>query len=166
VLFRSQVLAGINLNLDGGDKHISIDRIKDGKFTAKDLRIRFEFGKQKTALIPTKNGEDMELIVDGLKMNLALYQADFAKEKGYWETGVDANGAWLDYVIYKGMDRDFDLNKIPSAFWGFSFSMGNLNDTLPNSKPVIKIQNKQPSVHWQGMELKMVSAILPLPIHL
>lgn len=162
----NQVLAGINLNLDGGDKHISIDRIKDGKFTAKDLRIRFEFGKQKTALIPTKNGDDLELVVDGLKMNLTLYQADFAKEKGYWETGVDANGAWLDYVIYKGMDRDFDLNKIPSAFWGFSFSMGNLNDTLPNSKPVIKIQNKQPIVYWQGMDLKIVSAILPLPQHL
>lgn len=160
------VLAGINLNLDAGDKHISIDRIKDGKFSAKDLRIRFEFGKQKTALIPTQNGEAMELIVDGLKMNLAMYQADFGKEKGYWETGVDANGAWLDYVIYKGLEKDFDLNKIPSVFWGFSFSIGNASSQLPSSKPIIDFQLKEPMVHWQGMDLKMVSAILPLPQHL
>lgn len=162
----NQVLAGINWNLEGGDKHISIDKIKDGKFKATDLRIRFEFGKQSTALVPSINADVMDIIVDGLKMKLQLFHADFAKEKGYWESGVDANGAWVDYIIYKGIEKDFDLTKLPSAFWGFCFSMGKLTDVLPNSKPVMRIQNNQPMVYWQGMDLKIVSAILPLPQHL
>ncbi|MEN9951310.1 MAG: hypothetical protein RLY85_2062, partial [Bacteroidota bacterium] len=63
----NKVLAAINLNLGGGDKHISIDRITTGKFKAKDLRIRFEFGKQAVEVVPSKNDQAMEANLDGLK---------------------------------------------------------------------------------------------------
>ena len=38
------MLAAINFITNGGDKHINIDIIKDGKITAEDLRLGFEFG--------------------------------------------------------------------------------------------------------------------------
>lgn len=162
----NQVLAGINLNLAAGDKHISIDRITNGKFRAKDLRIRFEFGKQKSAPIPSKKGEGMEILLDAVKMNLNLYRADFNNEKGYWETGLDLNGAWMDYVIYKGEEKEFELPTIQSAFWGFSFFIGNPNDQLPNMQPKFELRNNQHFVIWQGLELNMVSSLLPLPQNL
>ena len=40
----NRLLAAINFITNGGDKHINIDIIKDGKITAGDLRLRFEFG--------------------------------------------------------------------------------------------------------------------------
>lgn len=129
------VLAAINLNLDGGDKHISIDPIKSGKFKAKDLRIRFEFGNQTAEVLPLKNDDGIYTIVDGLKMKVQLYKAIFDKYEGHWENGYDKNGAWWDYVIYKGDELEFDMNNIKEAAWGFTFSMCNSFEELPNSSP-------------------------------
>ena len=38
------VLAGINFASDGGDTHVNLDRLKDGRLRASDLRLRLEFG--------------------------------------------------------------------------------------------------------------------------
>ena len=117
----NKVLAAINLNLGGGDKHISIDRMTTGKFKAKDLRIRFEFGKQAVEVVPSKNDQAMEANLDGLKMRVQLYKAVFDKYEGHWEKGFDKNGAWWDYIIYNGAEKEFDLNAIKEAAWGFTF---------------------------------------------
>jgi hypothetical protein len=39
----------LNFATDGGDYHISIDRIKEGKFSASDVRLRFEMADQNPA---------------------------------------------------------------------------------------------------------------------
>jgi hypothetical protein len=162
----NKVLAAINLNLGGGDKHISIDRLTTGKFKAKDLRIRFEFGKQTAEILPKKNDQAIEANIDGLKMSIQLYKSVFDKYQGRWEKGSDKNGAWWDYVIYNGAEVEFDLNTIKEAAWGFTFSIGNSTETLPNGTPSVSETAGKLKATWQGLELEIPTTILPLPKNL
>ncbi len=162
----NKVLAAINLNLGGGDKHISIDPIKTGKFKANDLRIRFEFGKQTAEILPKKNGQAIDANVDGLKISVQLYKSAFDKYEGRWEKGFDKNGAWWDYVIYNGAEKEFDLNSIKEAAWGFTFSIGNSTETLPNDTPSVSEASGKLKATWQGLELEIPTTILPLPKNL
>jgi hypothetical protein len=162
----NKVLAAINLNLGGGDKHISIDRMTTGKFKAKDLRIRFEFGKQTSEILPKKNDQAIEANVDGLKMSVQLYKTVFDKYEGHWEKGFDKNGAWWDYVIYNGAEVEFDLNTIKEAAWGFTFSIGNSTETLPNGTPKVSETAGKLKATWQGLDLEIPTIILPLPKNL
>jgi len=162
----NKVLAAINLNLGGGDKHISIDRMTTGKFKAADLRIRFEFGKQKSELLPVKNEQAISATVDGLKLNVQLFKAVFDGYEGRWEKGSDASGAWWDYVIYSGAVKEFDLNTIREAVWGFTFSMGTASDTLPNGTPTVTESTGTLKASWQGLQLNVPTSVLPLPKNL
>jgi hypothetical protein len=49
---RGDLLAAVNFGLDGGNTHIGLDRIKGGRFTAGDLRLRFEFSGSAAAQTP------------------------------------------------------------------------------------------------------------------
>ena len=162
----NKVLAAINLNLGGGDKHISIDPIKTGKFRASDLRIRFEFGKQNEKILPKEDGVSIYSEFDGLKMRMQMYKAVFSNYKGYWEYGFDKNGAYWDYVIYNGLEIEFDLNTIKEASWGFTFSMGNSAESLPISSPVFNQVDGKIKANWEGLELETMTTILPLPKNL
>ena len=162
----NNVLAAINLNLGGGDKHISIDRMTTGKFKAKDLRIRFEFGKQTSEILPKKNDQAIDAMVDDLKMSVQLYKAVFDKYEGRWEKGSDKNGAWWDYVIYNGVEVEFDLKTIKEAVWGFTFSIGNSTETLPNGTPKVSETAGKLKATWQGLDLEIPTIILPLPKNL
>lgn len=162
----NKVLAAINLNTGGGDKHISIDRMTTGKFKAKDLRIRFEFGKQTAEVLPKKNDQAIEANVDDLKMSVQLYKAVFEKYEGRWEKGSDKNVAWWDYVIYNGAEKEFDLNTIKEAAWGFTFSIGNSSEILPNGTPSVSETAGKLKATWQGLELEIPTTILPLPKNL
>lgn len=162
----NKVLAAINLNLGGGDKHISIDRMTTGKFNAKDLRIRFEFGKQTLEILPEKNDQAIDANVDGLKMRVQLFKAVFDKYEGHWEKGFDKNGAWWDYVIYNGAEKEFDLNAMKEAAWGFTFSIGKSSETLPNGSPSIAEVSGKLKASWQGLALEIPTTILHLPKNL
>ena len=93
VNFQSQqkdgkVLAGISFSTNGGDKHPSFDRLKDGKFKAKDLRLRFEFGNVKTEDLPIPASDNaISISFSGLQFDLQLYQIIFDQFKGHWEKG-------------------------------------------------------------------------------
>jgi hypothetical protein len=159
----TNVLAAINLNLGGGDKHISIDPIKTGKFYAKNLRIRFEFGNQMNPVLAVKNGKNWDINLDGLNMRLQLFKSTFDLYEGHWENGFDKNGAWLDYVIYSGNQVEFDLNTIKKAIWGFTFSIDNTSDSLPKIDPKVTESGNTLISSWQELKLEVPMNILPLP---
>lgn len=162
----NKVMAAINLNLGGGDKHISIDPIKTGKFMAKDLRIRFEFGKQPTEVLPIKNDQHIEAIVDDLKFSIHMYKAVFDKLEGHWEKGNDKNGAWWDYVVYSGIEKEFNLNTIQEAFWGFTFIMGNSSETFPNENPLVIESADKVKTNWNGLVLDISKLVMAMPKNL
>ena len=133
---------------------------------AKDLRIRFEFGKQTSEVLPVKNDQAIEATVDGLQFKVQLFKAAFEKYEGRWEKNYNKDGAWWDFVIYSGPEKEFDLKTIKEAVWGFTFSMGKVGETLPNSTPMVSEVSGMLKADWQGLALEIPTQILPLPKNL
>lgn len=161
----NRILAGINLYLDGGDKHIGIDKIKDRKIKGKDLRIRFKFGgtsSDKDFKIPPKGNTAFTLPVDGFNFNIHLFQASFNKENGFWEKGSDGKDAWVDYVIYSGREKEIDLSAIQEAAWAFTFSMTRKGEKIPASKPEYNVENNEMKVSWGALNISIPVNLLPL----
>nr|WP_293834940.1 hypothetical protein [uncultured Arsenicibacter sp.] len=161
-----QVLAAINLNTNAGDKHITLDVLKDGVVQARDLRLRFEFGNQTDSLsLPSALNEPVLINSDGLRLSLNLFSALFDGKAGHWETGGKGNTRWLDYVLYSGPVTRFDLNQLRETILGFTFHIGEKPLKTKAMKPDFTIINQHLNTGWQGMSLSVPVNILPQPGH-
>ena len=155
----NNILAAINFITNGGDKHISIDRLKNGKFKAKDLRLRFEFGNVAPAklILPASSGLPFTLQIDGLQFNLQLFRAVFDQFKGHWEKGGDEKVSWLDFIFYKGEEREIDLTAMNEAVIGFTFQIDGDKKISSTEKPEGMIAPGALSTTWKGLELSVPS---------
>jgi hypothetical protein len=160
VNFQSQqkennVLAGISFATNGGDKHPYFDRLKDGKFKAKDLRLRFEFGNVKIEdlTVPSSNNAVCSIKLNGIQFNFQLYETIFDQLKGHWEKGGNGRASWIDFVIYSGAEVDFNLSEMKQAVLGFTFSMGLQGAHSPTDKPEFSIIDGILNTKWNGLML-------------
>ena len=154
----NKVVAGINFVSNGGDKHISIDRLKEGKFKAKDLRLRFEFGNltnNEVLTSPVSANELFNFVIDQMQFSCKLYSAEFDGLKGHWEKGGDGKNSWLDFVFYSGMETEFDLTKITRAVCGFTFSVDPVGQNPVMEKANTSEKNGVLKVEWNEMELEI-----------
>ncbi|MBW3623999.1 MAG: hypothetical protein KY468_11380 [Armatimonadetes bacterium] len=123
-------LAGINFATDGGDRHVSLDRIKDATFRAKDLRLRFEFGGAagKNVLeAPERLADPVALRFRELNVSLSVPYATLGTQEGKWETGRDAEKgiAWLDVALYSDEGREFRLSDLERAAVGLAVRLSD-----------------------------------------
>jgi hypothetical protein len=123
----SLVLGAVTLVTDGGDTHVSIDRLKNGKIRARDLRLRFEFGGP--AADAVKIDADPKtatagIQAAGLRLDLGISCARFGSRPGELRSGGDGNRRWADVVFYAGEEKEFDLSALEEAIVGFVFSVG------------------------------------------
>jgi hypothetical protein len=153
----NNVLAGISFATNGGDKHPYFDRLTDGKFKAKDLRLRFEFGnvKQEDLTIPSSDNAINSFLINGLRFNIQLYQAIFDQYKGHWEKGGNERASWIDFVVYSGAEVEFNLSAMKQAVLGFTFSMGLQGVHLPTDKPEFSIKDGIFNTKWNGLMLNI-----------
>ncbi len=154
----NKVLAGINFVSNGGDKHISIDRLKDGKFVAKDLRLRFEFGNianNEVLAIPASTNAPFNFTADQMQFSCQLYFAEFNGLKGHWEKGGNGKNSWLDFVFYSGTETEFDLTKITRALCGFTFSIDPVGQKAVMKKATTSEKEGVLKVEWNEMELEI-----------
>lgn len=129
---QNKALAVMNFGTDGGDKHITIGCIENGKFKAKDLRLRFELGNcQHTNIeLPSRKNDAFTVEADGIQIAIQLLEAQFGSSKGHWELGRDEKNTWIDYVIYAGEENEFDLTEINQAVYALALSVGNKADDV------------------------------------
>ncbi len=154
----NKVLAGINFNSNGGDRHITGDRLKDGKFMAKDLRLRFELGNVSNTselMIPNSVTEPFCFNLDQIRFNFQLYYAEFEDLDGHWEKGGDGNTSWIDFIFYSGVVTEFDLTKISSAVSGFTFTIDKVNQKQVVEKADFVEKEGIMKVMWNGMKLEI-----------
>ena len=153
----NKVLAVINFISNGGDKHISIDRLKEGKFTAKDLRLRFEFGNvtnQAELAIPTSANEPFSFFLDQLNFNFQVYCTEFDGLKGKWEKGGDGKNSWIDFVFYSGTEKEFDLTIINRVVSGFIFELNSTDQKQQIKKTDVSEKDGIMRMEWNGMKLE------------
>jgi hypothetical protein len=154
----NSLLAAINFITNGGDKHINIDIIKDGKITAGDLRLRFEFGNcslPDNFKLPATKDDKFSLIVNGLNFDFHLFTSVFDKFDGYWIKGKDENSSWIDFVIYSGEKREIDLTKIDEALLGFTLSAGSEPGGIAADIPAFARKDTNMEIFWKDMSLNI-----------
>jgi hypothetical protein len=115
------VLGTVHLITNGGDTHISLDKVKAGKIRARDLRLRFEVGgpAAKQARVTAA-----AITTPGLNISINFARARFDGRDAQILPGGDQNIQWLDAVFYSGPEREFDLAALDEAFAAFAFSVG------------------------------------------
>ena len=123
---RGDLLAAVNFGTDGGNTHIGLDRLKDGLFRARDLRLRFEFGGSAAGQkirAPAAPGDAAALRFGDLRVSIAAPACAFGDLQPRWESGQDKDRSWLDLALYAGEDRAFDLTRLPAAALGFALRL-------------------------------------------
>ena len=114
-------LGTVHFITDGGDTHISLDKVKAGKIRARDLRLRFEVGGPGAA---QANVSTTAITMPELTISIDFARARFDGRDAQLIPGGDQNTRWLDAVFYSGPEREFDLASLDEAFAAFAFSVG------------------------------------------
>jgi len=164
----NNVLAAINLVTGLGDKHINIDKIKDGKFTASDIRLRFEFGNtqfNKTLAVPTVYNSPFSIEADELTFNIHLFEGNINNQNGYWEKGSDGNTSWVDFVLYKGNAVNFNLLEIQKCITAFTLNISEKNTQQKLSKPSFYYENNILNATWKNLSLSVNMHVQPVEKH-
>lgn len=154
----NSILSGINFISNGGDKHISIDRLKEGKFRAKDLRLRFELGNVPSIegiSLPAAVSEPFRFSIDTMSFHLELYCAEFEGTKGYWEKGGNGKNSWIDFVFYSGPETGFDLSKMNKAAAGFTFEVNAGEQKHELKKADFLEKDGVLKVNWNSLKLEI-----------
>lgn len=122
----------VNFVTDGGDTHISLDRVKAATIRARDLRLRFEVGG------PAASTARLEAIPGGgrfrlgpLDVAVAVPHARFGSAAPVATLGRDEEkNVCLDVVFHAGEERAIDFSALPEAAVAFALSV------LPSAAPL------------------------------
>lgn len=157
---KNNILSVINTSTNGGTKHLYLDSIKDGKFTSSDIRIRFELGNCDEILadLPQQTDKQITVLANGMKFNVRMLEARWDDSIGYWEKGSDGQNSWVDYVIYKGKEKSFDLIKMKEAAFALAMSFGN-DELVSIDNANVSVKSGIMDASWNG--LKVSASIKP-----
>lgn len=152
---KGEALTAMNFATNGGDYHVSIDRLKEGRFNAKDVRLRFEMASDR--LYDKISFDDKGLTVkdEDTQVTINMLKAVFGDAEIKAEKGHDDKLAWVDYVIYKGDEKSFDLNAVNKACFVWQTVIGSANAPVAASKPKITEKGN----HLEARTAKMAISI-------
>ncbi|MFD1957728.1 hypothetical protein ACFSL6_27025 [Paenibacillus thailandensis] len=126
---RGDIVFGLNMALDYGDWHPVLDPV-NGIFHAADLRIRFEIGGYTDGIeIRTEDelGYDAAAIIG--EQTVRVKQLAACSDLGMPRMAISRSGQkgtlGIDYVIYEGPSRAFNLHEWSCAAWAFWFAMSD-----------------------------------------
>ncbi len=161
-----RVLAGVSFATDGGVTHVSLDRMKDATFTARDLRLRFELGGSAGAagaavpVVSTGADRVVTAACGNIALRLAVPFGVFGSKRPHWESGrgknnSDRDGSTVhaDLVLHSGAEESFNLAALERAALVLTFEVG---ETLAAPAPAdVRPGERMVDVHWSGLELQV-----------
>lgn len=152
---QGRVLAGIAFATDGGDRHVSLDRIKNGKITARDLRFRFEFGgsaAERSLSVPKALNEPIQIKFDPVQITIEVPVAIFGDETIRWETGSEKGASWLDLILVSGEERVVDLTKLNAAAVAIALQIAATGEQFPSVHS--RLEADRLALQWADLELE------------
>jgi len=167
--YESKVAAVINFALNGGVKHINIDTMNMGRFKSKDLRIRFLFGKCKNFpadfKLPVNSTEPIKIMFDSLMFQFQLVKYDFNKETIHTELGHIGDNYFIDFVIYKGVEKSFNLSTLNAAYFALCFSMQSIDKPeIIMKNTLVKTDKSTINIQWNQLNVTTFTKPTKLPI--
>jgi hypothetical protein len=122
----TDVLGAVVFATDRGDTHISLDRLQNATIRAQDLRVRLQFeGALDDLALPEKAeiGKPLVFTSGRIEGKFCIHAAEFDGPPATLETGRDADSAWIDIVLYRGVQRDINFNEVREAKVVFTLSL-------------------------------------------
>jgi hypothetical protein len=117
---RCKALTGLNFATDGGDYHLPLDRIIEGRFSASDLRLRFEAGPASLFDSLHKQDDQFTMHAYPVKIQVEMLHARFGDYRIKIEKGLDEDHCWMDWIIYHGQEKDIDLTQLGTAAFAWA----------------------------------------------
>lgn len=154
----ANVLGAINFTTNGGDKHVSIDVIRDATIKATDLRLRFEFGGDINSVSfgsPDVDKNSVSGKSGKLNFRIELPYQKFGDYWGNWSTGGDDKKKWIDFVIYSGSEKEFNFGKIQEAVLGFLFSLKT--GTIPETPVEVSKLGETLNLKWNDLSVNALT---------
>ena len=103
--------------------------------------------------LPSRDNEAFTLEAEGAQIAIQLLEARFGAWKGHWEQGKDEKNAWIDYVVYAGEEKDFDLTKIDQAVYALALSVGSKADEVAIKDARSTLSEGMLQVSWDGLSV-------------
>ncbi|MBV8254102.1 MAG: hypothetical protein JO154_15975 [Chitinophaga sp.] len=148
----STVLSILNIAYNGGDKHPTIDKIKDSTITANDLRLRIETGGDVDVSSFTISGKNELVFTSGaVRMLIRVPYCNWDGMQGHWETGGAGNKKWADYIIHSGSKKEFNLAAMKEAVIGLSLIV---QPGVEEPKIAVKTEDKYLRLSMKGMSVQ------------
>ena len=137
------LLTAVTFSTDGGDTHPSLDKVKDGRIHASDLRLRLEIGGAAAKRVESREwniAEPLNLSLDGLNLNLQVPSSSFGAQ-GVWgrvlgarDAGAvmrprpgqrpGADAAAVDVIVHTGSEKVFELAQLRPTFVALALGIG------------------------------------------
>lgn len=136
----TNVLAVFNISEDGGDTHPSLDRMTNGIFHAKDLRLRIEIGGnvQNARFVRTGNRQnEIHFISPGLCASFDVPYVNWDNQKCDWEFSQVGEKICADFVLYSGREKEIDLNHLQEAVLGLYVALFLPSDTIDSRQVAV-----------------------------
>ena len=102
--------------------HPGLDRVKNATITARDFRLRFEFGADISSLVLPESGSSGKIATAtdrDVAISLFLITASFAGQETSVEFHREDGRAGIDIVLHNGEEKRLDFSKINDAYIAF-----------------------------------------------
>lgn len=153
----NRVVAALETATDGGDKHITIGRIENGRFKARDLRLRLQLDNcpQAKYALPARPDGQVSIEADGLFCSFRLLYAAFGPLKGHWEEHREGANCYLDFVFYQGAEKEFDLTKMNEAAAALALAVGGSPQEVSLEGAACRKQDGRLQVAWDDLRVEV-----------
>ena len=167
---RGDILGAAIFATDRGDTHISLDRLKNATITAKDLRLRLQFeGAIDNIVIEPGDYEQSDkfglrsflISDDSIYVTLHVPWVTFDHLPIEIQTGHSADARYIDFILYRGEQKDINFAQISEAGMIFALSISRQQTSVPNSQLSIVNSPSQVVAHWSRPGQSEMSLSVP-----
>lgn len=150
----SDVLSILNLAYNGGDRHPTIDPIRDSTISATDLRLRLETGGDIASSVFTiinKNKNELLFESDSMRMIITVPYNNWGDLKGHWEISASGDKKYADFVIYASDKKSFNIAAMNEAVIGLSITTQTGKTQKKPGKVTVKTDSKYLRLSRKGL---------------
>ena len=165
---RGWVLGLVNFQSDGGDKHPSLDRIKNGEFTASRFRLRFDIAGLKSE--PRVEGERIALDLGGANLCLQIRKAALGAFEPKLSWGREGNvfAISLDWFA-PGEPRTIRWKETGPAYAILTMAMSGAETSLDEfvrtfDRRAYSAKADEPGIQLKWGNLALGGRIVPAPL--
>lgn len=119
-----------------GDWHPMLDRPKDGRFEAEDLRLRVELVGKRVS-VEAIGGRLWALRAGGHRAVVHALEGRFADRPIRWTSGEESERVFVDGVAYQGPKREFEFRSPPEVVLAAGIEIVS-GDQKPSPSPTIR----------------------------